>query len=48
VVGGLDELDTVSRILSLELGCVVVSVGYRLAPDHPFPASVEDAYAAVR
>lgn len=47
VFGGLDDVDGVCRGLSNEVGSVVVSVDYRLAPEHPFPLPVEDAYAAV-
>src|SRR5262249_52718835 len=34
------------RILANESGCRVISVGYRLAPEHKFPAAIDDAYAA--
>jgi acetyl esterase len=47
VVGSIESHDLFCRHLARESGCVVVSVGYRLAPEHPFPAAVEDAYAAL-
>lgn len=47
VVGSLDTSETFCRALSSLVRCVVVSVGYRLAPEHPFPAAVDDCYAAV-
>ncbi|KTG07723.1 alpha/beta hydrolase [Haloprofundus marisrubri] len=47
VLGSIETLDWLCRHLTRESGCAVLSVGYRLAPEHPFPAAVEDAYAAV-
>jgi acetyl esterase len=46
VLGTLDSRDPICRPLASDADAVVVSVAYRLAPEHPFPAAVEDAYAA--
>ncbi|MEJ7664568.1 MAG: alpha/beta hydrolase fold domain-containing protein [Hymenobacter sp.] len=47
VTGSLDHVDRAARLLARATGGVLVSVGYRLAPEHPFPAGLEDAYAAL-
>ena len=46
MLGGLESYDGVCRALSNAADYAVLSVDYRLAPEHPFPAAVEDAYAA--
>ena len=48
VVGSLASYDALCRQLSLQADCIVVSVDYRLAPEHKFPAGVEDSIAALR
>ncbi len=47
VAGTLDTHDSIARGLAHAGGCRIVSVGYRLAPEHRFPAAIEDALAAV-
>jgi acetyl esterase len=46
VIGSLDGHDNLCRQICVDAGCVVVSVDYRLAPEHKFPSAVDDAYAA--
>ncbi|MFW5920448.1 MAG: alpha/beta hydrolase [Polyangiales bacterium] len=46
VIGSLASHDTLCRVLAREAGCIVVSVAYRLAPEHRFPSAVDDAIAA--
>src|SRR5690606_23364740 len=44
--GSIDLVDPVCRALANRSGCIVIAVGYRLAPEHPYPAAVNDAYTA--
>jgi len=47
VIGGIEDVDALCRELAAGIGCAVVNVGYRLAPEHPFPAATEDAWAVL-
>jgi acetyl esterase len=47
VVGSLASYDALCRTLALQADCIVVSADYRLAPEHKFPAGVEDSFAAL-
>ena len=48
MTGDLDTHDSPCRFLAAHSGAAVLSTTYRLAPEHPFPAAVEDAQAAFR
>jgi acetyl esterase/lipase len=48
VLGNMDQDDPTSKSMAINSECVVVSVEYRLAPENPFPAPIEDCYAALK
>ena len=48
VIGGLESYDRICRVLANRVEAIVVSVDYRLAPEHRHPAAVEDSFAALQ
>jgi len=48
IVGNLDQDDLLCTGIVQHVGCVVVSVDYRLAPEHPFPAAPDDCFLALK
>jgi len=46
--GNLDTVDSICRLIAKKGSAIVVSVAYRLAPENPFPAGLDDCYAALR
>lgn len=47
VLGDVSMNDADCKLIALDVGCVVASVEYRLAPEHPHPAPIEDCYAGL-
>lgn len=47
MLGDLDCCEGVARAIANRAGCAVLTIDYRLAPEHPFPAALDDTWAAV-
>lgn len=47
-LGSIETSDAICRSLANAAGCLTIAVGYRLAPEHKFPAAVDDCFAGVR
>ena len=48
VIGDIDSYTTVCSHMAKQTGCIVISVDYRLAPEHKFPAGLQDCYAVAK
>jgi acetyl esterase len=48
VIGSMEQYDLIARQLANTSGAIVVSVDYRLAPEHPYPAPLDDCWTAVK
>lgn len=48
VIGSVAMDELMARHIAADIGCVVVSVNYRLAPEHPYPAALEDCYGVLQ
>lgn len=46
-LGNVEATDSICQLMALQVNCVVISIGYRKAPEDPFPASLEDCYAGL-
>lgn len=48
VIGGIECTEGAATLMAEDIGCIVVSVGYRLAPEHKFPAALDDGDAVFK
>jgi acetyl esterase len=48
VAGSVEIYDPLARAFAKRAGCVVISVDYRLAPEHPYPSALDDAWTATK
>jgi acetyl esterase/lipase len=48
VLGSIDQNDDACKALARDTNCMIVAVGYRLAPEHPYPAAMDDCYAGLK